>query len=613
MVSRERARAELARRSLADFARQAIAAGVVDGIKRVRWGKHLDKYCDSLQFQIEGWLVSHGPDRDAEAWQTWADAHDRMIARQHEAWERTCATWEDGDPEPWLRYVLVQNEVDNLPPATLKSTLAMVIACAWVWLWEPNFAFGALSGIDANVDRDSKATRDLVKSKWYRELFAVTWSTADLEDASTLAVKRDSDAVSDWATTAGGKRRSRTISSGLTGSHVDGIFLDDPDDADKVWSEAERVKPQNRWTRAAENRVNCEKRSIRRVLQQRTHIDDFTAYLLSTSRWSPRNTRGWVWFCLPAEYGYGPEDAPAETPYGKVDWRTKKGETLHEALSPGVLATAKDRNPAGYEAQYNQNPGRVTDGWFHRRLARFFVFDGETVTRRRPDNCPQRIDVPAVIVKRSELDRWTLSVDAANSLDPDPKGKTSAVGLVIGACRGDERLVVDDRTRVLGVGGTYLAIYELIGAWPLSRILVELKALGAGVITEISMAIRRGWYTHPDTDQQVELTGPDGQRPRCTVEPFNPGKDSKPQRHHAMLPDWQRGAILLRDGADWLYSQSDDNRRIVDEGFVGEICSVPHSRRTDRADALSQFVAHYRTTQDAKERWKAMARLRAVR
>jgi len=206
----------------------------------------------------------------------------------------------------------------------------------------------------------------------------------------------------------------------------------------------------------------------------------------------------------------------------------------------------------------------------------------------------------------------TLSVDAQNSLDPDPKGKTSAVGLIVGACRGEERLAVDDRTRVLGPDATYLAIYELIAAWPLERILVELKALGAGVIAEIQRAIRRGWYTHPTTDERVELLGPDGNRARCTVEPFNPGKDSKEQRWHGMLPDWQQGLILARDGADWLYPTVDENRRTIDEGFIGEICSLPKARRTDRGDALSQFVAHYRGTQDARERWRAMSRLSLV-
>ncbi len=629
-MERRAAEAELGRLSFADFARFAIAAGVVDGIKRVQWGKHLDRFCTSLQFQLEGWLVSHGPDRDSDEWPAWAAEHAHMIERQRAAWEREWpvevaegeaprserATWEDGEPEPWLRYVLVQNELDNLPPGTLKSTLAMVLANAWIWLWDPSFAFGAASGIDANVNRDSKATRDLVKSRWYRETFQIVWHDENLEDDSTreakqLEVKRDSDAVSDWATSAGGKRRSRTISSGFTGTHVDCTFVDDPDDADKVYSEAERVKPQNRWTRAIEDRVNCEHRSIRRVMQQRVHVEDFSAYLLSFGQWSPRNPKGWVWFCIAAEYGYQPAEAPAETPYGPVDWRTTKGDLMHPRLSAGVLADKRGKRPA-YEGPYNQNPDRAANGDFERRLARFFVFEGENpaVMRRRPDGCMQRVGEsaqPPVVIRLADLDRVTLSVDAANSLDPKPGAKVSAVGLLVGGCRVNERYVLDDRTRVLGVAGTYRAIYEILAAWRLDTMLVEVKALGNAVIQRIEESIKRGFY-RDDNDRKIELLGPDGLKVRCKVEPFNPGTDSKAQRAHGALTPWQDGEIFLHDGAPWLFSQVDGDRKTLDDGFIGEICGWPKARRNDRMDTLSQWIAHNRGKSDARSRWKAMGR-----
>ena len=625
-LRRRAAEAEAGRRSLADFARFAIAAGVVDGIKRVEWGPHLERYCASLQFQLEGWIVANGPDPGTAEHAEWSAGHSEMIERQRAAWEREYPvptadgeeprferpTWEDGAPKPWLRYVLVQNEIDNLPPGTLKSTLAMVIANAWIWLWDPAFAFGAASGIDANVDRDSKATRDLVRSRWYRETFAIAWYDEDLEDASTIAVKRDSDAVSDWATSAGGKRRSRTISSGFTGTHVDCTFIDDPDDADKVWSDAERIKPQNRFTRAIENRVNCEKRSIRRVLQQRVHPEDFTAYLLSFGQWSPRTPKGWAWLCIPAEYGMQPEDAPRALPFGPVDWRTERGELMHARISAGVLADKRAKLP-GYEGQYNQNPRVVGDGMFAPRHARFFVFDGEHVTtlRRRPEGCEvDRLKQPPVVIRLGDLDRITLSVDAANSLSPKPGSKASAVGLIVGACRGEERYCLDDRTRVLGVSGTYRAVFEALREWPIETVLVELKALGAGVVSELELAIRRGWYLDPETDERIELLGPDGARVRCKVVTVSPGKgEDKVQRAHGALPDWERGLSFLHDGAPWLYPHVDENRKTVDEGFIGEICSFPASRRKDRVDAWSQFVAHYRGTSDTRAKWRAMSRL----
>lgn len=598
-LRRRAALAELARRSLADFFRQAVAAGEVEGISQLEWGNHLELHCFEVQMQLEGWLVANG------------HGTAEMVDRQREAWERTGATWEDGAPEPWLRYVLVQNAIDNLPPGTLKSTIVMVCAQPWVWLKCPTFSMGALSGIDANVGRDSRASRELVRSSWYRETFEISWTDIDDPDAEPedLGIKRDADAVEAWATTAGGKRISRTITRGLTGAHVDFIAFDDPDDADRVYNEADRLRPQNRWSRVVETRVNDDHRSIRRVMQQVTHPDGFTTHVLSILRWTAATPKGWSLLCLPAEYGYGPDDAPAETPYGTRDWRTEKGQTLHPRLSPGVLADRRLKVP-GYDYQYNQRRDTITEGILGRQFARFFVFEGErTPTRARPLGCPSRADEPAVVVPRSAVRDLTLSVDAANSLDPKPGAKVSAVGLVVGGCWGERRLICDDRTRVLGVAGTYLAIYELVAAWALDRVLVELKALGAGVILELSLAIRRGWYIHPETHERVELLGPDGKRPRCAVEEFKPGTDSKPQRHHAMVPAWQQGEILLMDGADWLYPVVDDSRRTVDEGYIGELCSLPKSRRTDRADATAQFVARYRQTVDPREKWRAMARL----
>lgn len=599
------AQAKLARRSLAAFVQLAVAAGVIQGASKLDWGPHLDALCAHIQLQLEGWLAAHG------------FGSDEMVDRQRAAWVRTRAVWEDREPEPWRRYVLVQNQIFNLAPGTFKSSIVMVCANAWVWLWAPEFIFGASSGIDANVSRDSNMTREIIRSQWYRDTFGVAWETFDVEDPdpdirADIALRHDVDSVSHWGTTAGGIRYSRTWQRGFTGLHCDGLFGDDPDDADRVWNETARVATQNKWTNAMETRVNDEHRSIRVVMQQVVHWEGMTAYLLAIARWSPENPKGWAQLCLPAEYLEGPADAPVETPYGFRDWRTYRGEVLHPRLSPGVLADKKRKLPS-YNAQYNQNADRVTTGIFARRYARFFAWEGENVDvmRLRPLECPSRKDQPPIIVKREEIRQLTASVDAMNSLDPDPQGKTSAVGLIVGGTRDDERYICDDRTRVLGVNETYLAVYELITAWMLERVLVELKALGAGVIAEVERSIKRGWYLDAN-DKKVELLGPDGKRARCVVEAYQPGKEDKVQRANAMLPDWQAGLIFLHDGAGWLEPHVDANRRVLDEGYIGEICSFPRSRRSDRMDATTQFHAKYRGTQDVRERWKNMSRSRML-
>jgi hypothetical protein len=617
------ARAQLARRSLAKFAQQAVAAGVVEGTPRLEWGPHLEAHAWDLQMQFESWIVANGPDPGTAEFAEWASERWEMIARQKAAWERTGAVWEDRQPAPWLRYVLVQNTIDNLPPSCWKSSMAMICANAWIWLWDPTFSFGALSGMDANVGRDSRATRELIRSDWYRETFEITWTDNDLDDKTgepaSVGIRRDMDAIEAWGTTAGGKRISRTATRGLTGVHVDCILYDDPDDADNVYSEAERLKPQNRWTRVIENRINDERRSIRRMMQQVVHPEGMTWYLRSLSRWSPQTPTGWAQFCIPAEFGFGPSDAPAETPWGWKDWRSEKGETIHPRLSAGVLAVIKTKHSA-YEAQYNQNAEAVGDGMIARTDVRFFVWEHEARTvgllKARPQECIPRNKLPPVIIKPSDLRDTTLSVDAANSLNPKPGAKISAVGLVVGACSrtNDDRFILDDQTRILGVSATYRAVFDVLAKWPIERVLVELKALGAGVIEELELAIRRGWFLDNETDEKIELLGPDGRRVRCEVEQVKvaPGED-KVQRAHGMLPSWEAHQMHVHDGAEWLYPRSDEaTRRTVDDGYIGEICGFPRSRKSDRVDATSQFVARYRDTSDPREEWRAMRRLALV-
>jgi hypothetical protein len=113
--------------------------------------------------------------------------------------------------------------------------------------------------------------------------------------------------------------------------------------------------------------------------------------------------------------------------------------------------------------------------------------------------------------------------------------------------------------------------------------------------------MRRGWYLDPDTDERIELLGPDGKRARGH-RAFDPGKDSKVQRAHGMLPDWERGLMFFHDGASYLYPQVDDEPQDGRRGVHRRGVLVPRLARTDRVDALSQFIARHRTRSAARRR-----------
>lgn len=541
--------------SFAEFVRQAVAAGVVPGVAKLDWAPHLDQVCYETQSLLEGWLV----------------AYDRGTSRQI---ERVDAQWERHGLERAAEELLVQNWVGNLPPGTLKSSIVLVLANAWIWLHDPTFQFGASSGNDANVERDSMAARDIVTSSWYRTTFRITWT-----------IRRDADSIGKWAITKGGKRISRTVGAGFTGLHLDGLFIDDPDDADKVWNDSDRERVQKRYTRAIESRVNDERRSLRVVLQQNVHPEDLGRYLLAIAKWARDKRKGWAWFCRPMEYGKGPKEAPEETPFGTRDWRTEPGELMQPQRFPREVIDDKREKMGSnnYEGQYNQNSGAEDGGEVKRTWLKFWVPVGTDVTsmRKRPHGCLSREELPPRVLERDDhgrlrVDSMLLSIDCSNSVEA--KETSSNVGIVGYARIGEDRIVFDDRSAVMGILEMIAAVKAAIIAWRAPRVLIELKAAGATLVAELRRALAAG-----------EIRDAEGKAITVVVEVVKVVRDSKPGRWKATVPSWEAGHWYVLDGAPWLYERGSD------QGFVGEICSFPASKKNDRVDALSQADARYRT------------------
>ncbi len=425
-------------------------------------------------------------------------------------------------------------------------------------------------------------------SRWYREHFGITW-----------AIRGDTNSKSLWVTTAGGTRLSVTLSTGFTGQHVDGAFIDDPDDADKVWGEPARRFVQNRWTRALENRVVDERKCIRMVLQQRVHVDDFTAYLLATGHWSTGNRKGWAWCCIPLISGMQPKDAPATTPLGWRDWRSSTGVVMHPLRFPQSVIDDKRVKlmTHGFESQYNQNPTPVDGGLIRRSALKFFVIEGTpeainwNMLRKRPDGCLQRDELPPMLLERNrktgllDLDSIAVTVDCSNG---STSKTASAVGLLVIGVRDELRFVLDDMTAVMDPLQMDEAIKAAVCKWSpqCDKVLIELKAAGLTMIKLLGKALDKG-----------DLKGPNGKRVQVVVEGItcNGGDGDKIVRARSMLPTIAQGQLYVLDGAPWCYeAKSDTETKIVNLGFIPEVCAFPFAKRNDRIDALSQCLTYYR-------------------
>lgn len=566
------ARAEAMRRSLFEFLRGAWHE-LEPGIPfEDNW--HIRAFCDHVQWMLEAWLVAVG--RGSK----------QMRKRVIESWHYHGLEFIEGR-------VLVQNMIWNLPPGTLKSRILMVCAPAWMWLHDPSWSLCAISGNDDNVERDSNAHRELVRSDWYCSTFGITWR-----------ISRARDSVREWRTTAGGERKSRTMLSKFTGIHVNALFLDDPDDADQVWSESMRRAIQNRWTRSIKNRLKNLEIDLRIAIQQRVHVDDWTSAQISKAIWSPDDRKAWAWVAVPVFFGRGPKDAPRISPWGWFDPRKVANENLHpKRFSAEVIADEeRDKGPEGFEAQYDQNPDRFDGGLIRRSNIRFFRIEDQPVsTRPRPIGCGRREDgtpEDAFVLKfkNGELDvDWiSVTVDCSNGSE---RVTASAVGILVVAGKAMQRFILDDLTDVMSIDVMYDRIAEAIERWPVKKAIIELKAAGAAVVTELRKRLARG-----------EIIWPNGRAAVVELVTYDPGKDSKESRAAAMVPAWRSGLIYVLDGADWLYPKVSDSGKTLDQGFVGEVCTFPKSKRSDRVDALGQILAYYSNMVDHKAAWRAMAR-----
>lgn len=572
------ARAEQMRRSLYEFMKGAwhvLEPGVPF---ETNW--HIIALCDHIQWMLEGWLVASGKGNRAQR-------------------ERVYASWAYHGLDYIPGEVLVQNMIWNLAPVTLKSRILMVFAPAWMWLHDPTWSVCAISSVDDNVKRDSNAHRDLVTSPWYKKSFGITWR-----------VRRDIDAVGEWMTTAGGERKSRTLLSGFIGVHVDCILLDDPDDPDRVWNETDRKKVQNKWSRTIRRRMKNPNRDLRIAIQQRVHVDDWTAAQVAKGQWTPADRKAWAWMAIPTLFGRGPKEAPRFSPWGWCDPRSAANDNLQPArFTPAMLADEeRDLGPEGFEGQYNQNPDRFDGGMIKRSNIRFFrIVDQPVATRARPVGCGKTDDgrdEEALVLGYREngeldLDWLVISVDCSNGSE---RVTASAVGILVVGGRGLQRFVFDDRTAIMSIDAMYEAVKETVAAWPVSKVLIELKAAGPSLINDLTQQLEAGTLIGPAGDPVVvEIIG--------YIDEKN---DSKEARAAAMVSSWRAGLVYVMEGAAWLYPTVNESGKTLDQGFVGEMCTFPKSKRNDRVDAMSQVMTFFRAVVDPKAAWRAMAGIAAV-
>lgn len=514
--------AEQCKRSLSRFVKEGWH--ITDKSTRLSWNWHHELICRVLQGVMEDWLANRA------------------------------------DPTYRIR---VQNLIINIPPGSLKSRIVAIFLPAWMWLRCPSWSIICLSVNNDAVKRDARISRELISSPWYRETFKIQWE-----------IKDDQDAITNYGNSEGGSRLSKPSGSEIVGLRADLLLLDDPNNPKESNNEKAREEVNGTWTLNTGTRINDPLNSIRIIVQQNTHEDDLSHFVMKTEGlWSPEQEpggMGWLRVALPAEFEVARR---CVTPWGS-DERIFEGQSLHESrFTKAYLEKELKRlGPYGYAGQYQQRPAPLEGGMFKRGWWRFCSLvtkpswnplNGQTIieaidqitwnvdqrvrVRLRPEKC-----APIEAIALPNLDWVALSVDASFGSTEDD---ASRVGLLVVAGRGADRYVLHADAEVRTFLDTCEQIRKIHKMFPMiTRTLVEKKANGPAIIETL----------------KKEISG---------IVSYEP-KGSKKERGHAMVPAIFAGNVYLLDGAPWL------------QRFLAEFSVFPKGETDDLVDTLGQILDH---------------------
>ena len=254
-----------------------------------------------------------------------------------------------GHLTPWL--------IINVPPGSSKSMIVSVMWQAWVWgpYGNPASRFVSSSFDLKNVTRDTRKTRDLVQSNWYREL----WPDVFDDEGKLKRAGETSFENKDF-----GFREGVAFAS-ITGKRGDVVIIDDPHSVDGAESEDQRTSTVRKFVEGGLNRTNDAETSAMVIVMQRIHQDDLTGALLARDL-------GFVHLCIPMEFE---EERRCVTPLqvddglgGKKDWtdpRSYEGELMDPVrMPPTAIARQKKAGEYVWNGQYQQRPAPREGGMF---------------------------------------------------------------------------------------------------------------------------------------------------------------------------------------------------------------------------------------------------------
>ena len=267
-----------------------------------------------------------------------------------------------------ILYGQISRLIINIPPRHMKSLLCSVFFPAWVWTRFPHIRFLYTSYAEALSIRDSVKTRRIIMSNWYQARWGDMFTLMEDQNQKT---KFENDKT--------GHRMATSIGGSNTGEGGNIIFGDDPNNVKEAESKVKRDSTNLTWDEVISSRldkgiINIQGDDItvaaKVVIQQRTHEEDVTGYLLAKDI-------GYEHLCIPCEHD------PKIISYTSLDFEDPRKEE-GEPLWPGrfdisdVLERKRELGAYAFAGQFQQSPHPRGGGMFE--VEKFHIvstFSGE--------------------------------------------------------------------------------------------------------------------------------------------------------------------------------------------------------------------------------------------
>lgn len=229
----------------------------------------------------------------------------------------------------------VRRLIINLPPRHLKSHCVTVAFNAFLLGHEPTRHVICASYGQDLADELAAKCRRVMQSQFYRVLFG-----------NVLDGKQS---VSDFETTAGGRRLATSVGGVLTGRGADLIILDDPQKADEALSETSRKAVNTWYDNTLLSRLNDKTKGAIVIVMQRLHQDDLVGHVLEQEKWDVLS--------LPA-IAEVDERHLIDGPLGKRYFVRRPGDILHPERedAASLAATRSTSGEFTFAAQHQQSP-----------------------------------------------------------------------------------------------------------------------------------------------------------------------------------------------------------------------------------------------------------------